>query len=153
MKKVFMFATIKATLILFLASVNFAYADLNSFLSDLNNQAKADITRFNSTLSTQFNLPLPHVQSIVNTVKHPADAFMCLQLSTMTGIQLEKVIQTYNTNNQRGWGAIAKDLGIKPGSDAFHALKQGDFIFQGVREGKNKKKKSKSKNKGKGKKK
>ncbi len=28
-------------------------------------------------------------------------------------------------------GVIAKELGIKPGSPEFHALKRGDFVFTG----------------------
>ena len=57
-----------------------AYADLDSFLSDLNNTAKVDKNRFNATLSSQFGIPLPHVQAITDRVVRPADAFMCLQL-------------------------------------------------------------------------
>jgi len=138
---------IQALLIFSIILVHLAHADLNNFLSDLNTQARTDITGFSSTLSNQFGVPMPQVQSIVKTVKHPADAFMCLQLSKMTGIQTEKVVQTYKSNNGKGWGVIAKELGIKPGSDDFHALKRGDFVF-GVQEDKINKKQGKGKDKG-----
>jgi hypothetical protein len=39
---------------------------------------------------------------------------------------------TYTTTKKgQGWGVIAKSLGIKPGSPEFHALKRGDFVFNG----------------------
>lgn len=145
MKRVFL--TISTTLICIVALTHFAHADLNNFLADLNSKARADISGFNASLSAQFNVPLPQINSIMKTVKLPADAFMCFQLSQMTGIHIDKVVGAYERNNAKGWGVIAKDLGIKPGSPAFHALKQGDFVFDG--KGKVKKKKGKGKSKGK----
>lgn len=124
-----------------------ALADLDGFLSDLNKRARTDINNFNSILSSQFKIPLPDIKAINKTVKDPADVFMCFQLSKMTGIHVEKVVKVYKKKRKKGWGAIAKELGIKPGSSAFHALKKGDFVFDSQH--KVKKKKSKSKGKGK----
>jgi len=139
--------------IFFLLSVSAvcAHANLSGFLSDLNNQAKADRKGFSVKLSTQFGFPLPRVQAIIKTVGLPADAFMCLQLSQMTNKQPERVVQTYKRNKKKGWGAIAKELGIKPGSAEFHALKSGDFTFTGKRGVKTGKGQDKRKGKGKGK--
>jgi len=33
----------------------------------------------------------------------------------------------YQIHQGKGWGAIPKSLGIKPGSKEFHALKKGDL--------------------------
>jgi hypothetical protein len=57
---------------------------------------------------------------------------MCLQLGQMLRLPPERILQTYNTNRGRGWGVIAKELGIKPGSAEFHALKRGDFALTGA---------------------
>jgi hypothetical protein len=111
-------------------SVN-AHADLEVFLSNLNVQAKADITGFGIKIGAQFGVPLPQVQAVINMVETPADAFMCFQLSQMTMVGPEVVVQTYKNNKGRGWGVIAQQLGIKPGSHEFHALKRGDFVFTG----------------------
>ena len=46
---------------------------------------------------------------------------------------------TYGAKKGQGWGAIAKDLGIKPGSAEFHALKNGDFGYTMDRSGKGEK--------------
>ena len=125
-----------------------AHADLDNFLSGLNIQANADMNGFGIKLSAQFGVPLPQVQAIIKTVELPADAFMCLQLSQMTNKQPERVVQTYKSNKGKGWGAIAKELGIKPGSAEFHALKRGDFTFTGERGGNTDKGQGKGKGKG-----
>jgi hypothetical protein len=56
---------------------------------------------------------------------------MVFQLGQMSGKQPEKVVTVYQAGKGKGWGAIAKDLGIKPGSAEFHALKNGDLVFDG----------------------
>ncbi len=108
-----------------------ARADLDGFLRRINDQAKSDLSRFSVQLSAQFGIPVPQVDVIIKKVAEPADAFMCLQLGLMANKQPDMVVQTYNANRNRGWGVIAKELGIKPGSPEFHALKRGDFSFTG----------------------
>lgn len=126
----------------------FAHAELDSFLAALNVQAADDPQGYNTRLSNQFGIPLSQVHSIVRTVGSPADAFMVLQLGHMTGRPFETVYPAYKSNRGKGWGVIAKELGIKPGSAEFHALKRGDFAFTGEPEGKGY---GKGKGKGKGK--
>ncbi len=125
------------------------YADLDSFLSDLNLKVKVDKNRFNATLSSQFGIPLPHVQAITDKVVRPADAFMCLQLGQMTNQHPDRVLKVYQDHKGKGWGTIAKELGIKPGSAEFHALKRGNFTLGGEQIGKPNKGKGKAKGKGK----
>jgi hypothetical protein len=128
-----------------------AHADLDNFLSDLNVRAKADRNGFDIKLSSQFGVPLPQVQSIIKTVEFPADAFLCLQLGQMTNQDPDRILKSYKKNKKKGWGAIAKELGIKPGSAEFHALKNGDFSFTGKHGSKASKGQDKHKSKDKGK--
>ena len=88
-------------------------ADLDNFLIDLNRKAISDIHRFNTTLSSQFKVPVPKVEAILKTVKDPADVFMCLQLSQLSGVHIDTVVSSYKKNSGKGWGVIAKELGIK----------------------------------------
>lgn len=104
---------------------------LNGFLDNLNIQARADMNGFSVKVSTQFGVPLPQVQAVIRSVAAPADAFMCFQLGDMSRNPYEKVVEVYQTSRGRGWGVIAKSLGIKPGSPEFHALKSGDFVLSG----------------------
>jgi hypothetical protein len=130
-----------------------AHADLNGFISSLNVQARTDLHGFSVKLGAQFGIPVPQVQAIINTVESPADAFMCLQLGQMAHQQPETVVQTYMANKGKGWGVIAKNLGIKPGSAEFHALKRGDLSFTGepgAGEGQKGQGKGKGKGRGKG---
>ena len=124
-----------AIVILVLFSAAPARADLNGFLSNLNVQAQADLPGFQVKIGTQFGIPLPQVQTVMRTVEKPADAFMVFQLGQMSSKPPETVVQTYQANRAKGWGVIAHELGIKPGSPEFHALKNGDLSFTGVRSG------------------
>jgi hypothetical protein len=117
-------------LILFSSPV-FAGGGLDSFLNDLNIQARADMNGFSVKVSTQFGIPLPKVQAVIKMVDTPADAFMCFQLGEMSKKPYDTVTQVYQTKRGKGWGVIAKSLGIKPGSPEFHALKRGDFVLSG----------------------
>lgn len=127
MKKVLLLITFLAVCI----PANFALASLDGFLNSLNVQAQADLPGFKLKLATQFGIPMPRVDAIISQVKYPADAFMTLQLGQMANKQPETVIQTYQSSKGKGWGVIAKQLGIKPGSAEFHALKRGDLHFSG----------------------
>lgn len=127
-----------------------AHADLGSFMGGLNIQARADMPGFSARLGAQFGIPLPQVQAIISAVDAPADAFMCLQLSQMSNRQPDMVLQTYKANKGKGWGVIAKELGIKPGSPEFHALKRGDFALTGEPGGGKGQGKGKGRGKGRG---
>ena len=104
-------------------------ADLGSFLSNINIQAQADLPGFSLKLSAQFGVPVPRVEAVLGMVATPADAFMVFQVGQMAHRPPETVVQTYQTHKGKGWGVIAKELGIKPGSREFHALKNGDLVF------------------------
>ena len=110
-----------------------AHADLNGFLASVHKQALSDIQKFNNHLSSQFGIPVPDVEAIVRSVPKPEDAFMILQLSQMSHRSPEVVLEKYQRNKGQGWGNLAKELGIKPGSREFHNLKRGNLSFTGER--------------------
>jgi hypothetical protein len=130
MKKTF-FAVTLFFILAGLASL--AQADLNVFLNDLNHQAATDRYSYNTRLSNQFGIPLSRTESIVRSVDSPAHAFMLLQLGVMSGRPFDTIFNIYQRDRKKGWGAMAQQLGIKPGSPEFHALKRGDFVFSGKR--------------------
>ncbi len=104
---------------------------LDGFLNSVNIEARADMNGFSAKVSAQFGVPVPQVQATISRVNSPADAFMVFQLGQMTRKPPETVVQVYQANRGKGWGVIAKSLGIKPGSPEFHALKRGDFALSG----------------------
>ena len=53
----------------------------------------------------------------------PAEIYFALELSKMSQKPIDNVVEIYKVNKEKGWGYIAKQLGIKPGSPEFHQLK------------------------------
>ncbi|MDA8428133.1 MAG: hypothetical protein M0T70_02650 [Geobacteraceae bacterium] len=123
---------------------------LDGFLKSLNIQAQADMNGFSAKLSAQFGVPELQVRTVISTVREPSDAFMCLQLGQWTQKPTEQVVTVYKANQGRGWGVIAKSMGIKPGSAEFHALKSGNLTFNGQPAGEQGGKPGKGKGRGKG---
>jgi hypothetical protein len=121
---------ISLALSLFLPVTAFC-SGLDNFLDSVNVQARADLSGFAARISAQFGAPMAKVQAVIQTVRQPADAFMVYQLSQFSGREPERVMDVYSRGKGKGWGVIAKELGIKPGSAEFHALKRGDLHFTG----------------------
>lgn len=126
MKKI----VLAALALLMFSTLSFAEG-LDNFIANLNVQARTDMNDFSVRLSTQFGIPEAQVSVVINSVREPADAFICLQLGQWAQLPPERVLRTYESQRNKGWGAMAKSLGIKPGSAQFHALKQGNLTFSG----------------------
>ena len=116
-----------------------------NWIRDFNIQAEADPSGFRARLATRFNIGDAQIKVVLNNVEKPADAYMVLRLGEMSNQLTETVIEEYKSGKGKGWGALAKSLGIKPGSEEFHALKHGHDLYYEKSHGK-------SKGKGKGKK-
>ena len=125
-----------------------AAGDFNLMLEEINLEASTDIGGYKASLALEFGASDKTISLLlVKEGMKPGDAYMALRLSYMTGKPIEAVVGEFKRSKGKGWGVIAKNLGIKPGSREFHALKQ--------RVGKDKGKgkvKDKGKGKGKGKK-
>ncbi len=104
---------------------------LDGFLNNLNIQAHADMNGYAARVSAQFGVPEVQVRAVIGTVSAPADAFMVFQMGEMCHRPPDEVLHVYKANRGKGWGVIAKSLGIKPGSAEFHRLKRGDFVLAG----------------------
>ncbi len=127
-----------------------AAGGLDGFMSSLNIQARADLPGFSARVGAQFGVPQAQVMATIGAVSTPADAFMVYQLGQMAHRPPAMVTEVYQKNRGKGWGVIAKQLGIKPGSSEFHALKRGDFALTGEPGGGKGKGHGKGKDKGKG---
>ena len=108
---------------------SFAADGLDSFLNNVNIQARGNIDGFAVKVSAQFGVSDSQVRIVLGKVSQPSDAFMIFQLGQMSRQPIDRVLSSYQAGKGRGWGALAKDLGIKPGSAEFHALKRGDLHF------------------------
>jgi hypothetical protein len=95
------------------------------WIEGFNIQAQADPSGFKAQLATRFKIGNVQVDALLSNVAEPADAYLMLRLGEMSGKPVDYVIEKYKHNKGKGWGALAKSLGIKPGSEEFHALKRG----------------------------
>jgi len=142
MKITKMFFLVSMALLLFSSAVVASDFD---WIRDFNIQAEADPSGFRARLATRFRIGDAQIKIVFNNVEKPADAYMVLRLGEMSNHPTESVIDEYKSGKGKGWGVLAKSLGIKSGSKEFHALKRGHDLYD-------EKSYAKSKAKGKGKK-
>jgi hypothetical protein len=136
-----------------LSSAALASAADFDWLKDFSVQAQLDPSGFKARLATRFNIGDAQVKTVISNVPDPGDAYMVLRLGEMSSKPTEYVIEQYKSGKHKGWGALAKSLGIKPGSAEFKALKSGSDMDNHGGNGKDKGKgQGKGNNKGKGKK-
>ena len=124
-------------------SVSIAGAGDFGWTRDLNIKAEADRDGFRAQLSARFNIGKAQVKVVFGKVDNPADAYLVFRLGEMSSKPLDYVLDTYKARKNQGWGAMAKSLGIKPGSREFKALKEGHDIHVKTAKVKGKKKKKK----------
>lgn len=120
-----MFRHLIASLFIILPALSPAIAGDFDWLKELNIRATADSRDFKATLSTRFKVGDAEINAVFSNVDRPADAYMVLRLGELSHRSTGEVLEHYHASTNRGWGALAKSLGIKPGSREFHALKAG----------------------------
>ena len=117
------------------------------WMKDFSLKAEADPSGFKARLCTRFKIGDAEFNAVISNVDNSADAYMVLRLGEMSNKPTDEVIRKYKSGKGQGWGNLAKSLGIKPGSQEFHALKQGDDLYgkqsKSEKKGKDKKKKKK----------
>ena len=126
-----------AAAIFFLVS-SVAVAGDFDWMPDINIKAEADPSGFRAKLCTRFQVGDAQVSAVLSNVDKPADAYMVMRLGEMSNKPPEYVVKEYKQRKGKGWGALAKSLGIKPGSKEFHALKRGQDLYDGPGKGKGK---------------
>ncbi len=120
------------------------------WVKNFNIQAEADPSGIRARLATRFKIGGAEIEAVLSNVEKPADAYMVFRLGEMSKQSTSYVVEKYKAGKGKGWGALAKSLGIKPGSREFHALKRGNDIYDAKPKGKDKAKgKNKTKSKGK----
>jgi hypothetical protein len=144
MKMIKVFFVVSMALLLFSSAVVAGDFD---WIRNFNIQAEADPSGFRARLATRFKIGDAQIKVVLQNVENPADAYMVLRLGEISNQPTDRVIEDYKYDRGKGWGVLAKSLGIKPGSKEFHALKRSQDLYDETPKGK-----SKEKHKGKGKK-
>lgn len=128
------------------AQYNTGDIDLNKSLLTIDANAKLDFGAFKVRIGGSYDVTEKKLNYLSTEIGMSAgDIYMSVEVAKITKRSLDEVITVYSTNKNKGWGVIAKELGIKPGSAEFHALK-GNVKGKGNKKskgGKNKKSKGK----------
>ena len=124
-------------------------AGLDVSLENLNVSARGNLEEFITDISINYGVPKIKVENLLNEVNMPpSDIYMAVKTASVAKQPLDDVVTQYQKDKGKGWGQIAKKLGIKPGSKEFHLLKSDD---SGMLEKAKKNNSSNNKGKGKGK--
>ncbi|MFT5780490.1 MAG: hypothetical protein ACI837_003452 [Crocinitomicaceae bacterium] len=104
--------------------INFKTGDagLEAELNLANTEAEKNLPLFKKDLSIEFGISIPIIEDLLNIMK-PAEALLAAKIADIVNKPIGTVADSYKANKDKGWGQIAKELGIKPGSPEFHALK------------------------------
>ena len=97
---------------------------MDAQLSDMNRYERDDRSYFIDDVVNSFGAPRYVVNEyIVDRRWAPGDVYYGCALAYQLRVPCQNVLRDYDKNHGQGWGVIAKRMGIKPGSAAFHALK------------------------------
>lgn len=97
--------------------------EMETNLNSMNVNAKLDLGKFKADLSLSYGLPATKIDNLFTLNMEPAEVFLALEIGHIINKPVDDVVTVYKANKGKGWGVIAKEMGIKPGSAEFHALK------------------------------
>src|SRR5688500_8734130 len=92
-------------------------------LSIFEEDAKKDPNLFSKDMATTYKVPETTVKTMTESGMKGGDIYMALETSKITKKPVDEVVKVYEANKGKGWGVILKEMGIKPGSPEFHAMK------------------------------
>ena len=104
---------------------NTGNSEMDADLSKINVNAKLDFGAFKTNLNLTYNISEKKIDYLSISVKmEPAEIYLALELTKLSGKSIDDVVEIYKVHKEKGWGYIAKQIGIKPGSPEFHKLKE-----------------------------
>lgn len=99
---------------------------VDSRLGEINDYGTRYRDPFINELSSNYGAPRPYVNELL-TVRRwaPADVYYACAIAHALHRPCAEIVREYDRHPGQGWGVLAKRMGIKPGSKAFHELKRG----------------------------
>lgn len=85
--------------------------------------------QFSKKMSARFGSNSSHLNLVLKSTKSHADVYIIFRLSEISGKSISTVLSLYQSHGSKGWGVLAKELGIKPGSAEFKRLKSSQDLF------------------------
>ena len=99
-------------------------ADLDAGLNELNMSAKLNMPGFQAEVALTWGQPAASVTLALSQGLTPGEVYLAAALASFSHKPLNVVVDLYKKDKSKGWGALAKELGIKPGSKEFKLLKE-----------------------------
>ena len=97
---------------------------LDTRLGEINTYGRGDPNYFYDDMSSSYGVPRDYVRELyVDRRWAPGDIYYACALAQMLDRPCREIVSDYDRHPGQGWGALAKRMGIKPGSAEFHALK------------------------------
>ncbi len=122
-----LFRKLFITLLFILFSVGLAQASVDTYVGDLNIFASKKFGDFKADITARYGISGSRFDLMLKKVDSPGDLAVALWMGTKSYQPVDAVVKQYRIHRGKGWGVIAKELGIKPGSPAFKQLKKGDL--------------------------
>jgi len=105
-------------------SFNTGSGQLDSDLNIINANANLNFGAFKTNLSISNNVSERKIEYMKGSIGMKAgEIYLTLQIARLSRRSIDDVIIIYKKHKNKGWGYIAKQAGIKPGSAEFHQLK------------------------------
>lgn len=105
---------------------------VDSRLGEINDYGRHYRDPFINEMTGYYGAPRPLLVDLLDRRGWaPGDVYYACAIAHALGRPCVEVVREYDRNPGQGWGALAKRMGIKPGSPAFHALKRGQVDTYG----------------------
>ena len=93
-------------------------------LAEMDARAAISFDDFRVGIEANYNITEKKLNYLsVEVGMSAGDIYMTVELAKVTGKSVNDIIYLYRQNKGKGWGVIAKEAGVKPGSAEFHAMK------------------------------
>ncbi|MCB9223050.1 MAG: hypothetical protein H6582_02640 [Crocinitomicaceae bacterium] len=104
-------------------SFNTGSTELDADLNSINSSAKLDLAGFKVELAATYDISTKELDGMFSIGMQAGEVYLALEIGEIADKPVSSVVSCYKSNKSKGWGYIAKEMGIKPGSAEFHELK------------------------------
>ena len=97
---------------------------LDTRLGEINTYGRGNPDYFYDDMYSNYGAPREYVRELYEDRRWaPGDIYYACTLAQLLNRPCREIVSDYDRHPGQGWGAVAKRMGIKPGSAQFHALK------------------------------
>ncbi len=115
-------------LVPYISSAQMAYktgnGQLDANLNRIDARASIDFGAFKAEMCIGYDVSEKKIDYMHGSLEMTAgEIYIALEISKLSKTPIDDVLHIYSNHKGKGWGYIAKQAGIKPGSPEFHQLK------------------------------